>query len=140
MSSDILRQTIYNPLRHIARRVIGDHRWEFLPAGFVTFLISGLMHELIYYHLTHLHPTLESTVFFVMQGILVDVEIVMEKKMMKGRNWQFVNMISRPMVLGFRVVTSFWLMPFFRDDMYEKASSEYSLVVDFVKELLPFSI
>ncbi|GLT98268.1 hypothetical protein SLE2022_157800 [Rubroshorea leprosula] len=140
MSSDILRQTIYNPLRHIARRVIGD-RWEFLPAVFVTFLISGLMHELIYYHLTHLHPTLESTVFFVMQGILVDVEMVMKKKkMMKGRNWQFVNMISRPLELGFRVVSSFWLMPFFRDDMCERASSEYSLVVDFVKELRPFSI
>ncbi|GLT83613.1 hypothetical protein SLE2022_018910 [Rubroshorea leprosula] len=138
MSSDILRQTIYNPLRRISTHIIG-HRWASLPAVLVTFLVSGLMHEVIYYHLTHLRPTWEATLFLVMQGILVDVEIVMKKKRMMG-NWQLISVILRPLVLGFRVVTSIRLLfaPLLRNGMPEKAFIEYSIAVDFVKEFLSY--
>ncbi|GLT38162.1 hypothetical protein SLA2020_124270 [Shorea laevis] len=51
-----------------------------VPAVLVTFFVSGLMHELIYYHATHLPPTWEATCYFVMHGTCLDVEIVMKKK------------------------------------------------------------
>ncbi|GLT50938.1 hypothetical protein SLA2020_243930 [Shorea laevis] len=139
MSSDVLRLLVYNPFRPISKRIIGD-RWKSLPAILVTFFVSGLMHELIYYHLTHLPPTWEATCFFVMHGICVDVEIVMKKKkvILIGRKWQFLNVISRLLVLGFLLVTARWILfaPLLRNGIYEKAYIEYSMAVNFAKGVL----
>jgi hypothetical protein len=43
------------------------------------FLVSGLMHELIFYYFTRAYPTWEVTWFFVLQGVCVAIEIVVKK-------------------------------------------------------------
>ncbi|GKV43783.1 hypothetical protein SLEP1_g51036 [Rubroshorea leprosula] len=139
MSSDVLRPIIYNPLRSISARIIGG-RWASLPAVLVTFFVSGLLHELIYFHLTHHPPTWEATCYFVMHGICVDVEIVLKKKkvILIGRKWQFLNIISRLLLLGFLLVTSRWILfaPWLRNGIYEKAYMEYSMAINFAKGAL----
>ncbi|GKV43788.1 hypothetical protein SLEP1_g51041 [Rubroshorea leprosula] len=140
MSSDVLRHLIYNPLRRISKRIIGD-RWKSLPAILGTFFVSGLMHEVLYYHLTHLPPTWEATCYFVMHGICVDVEIVMKKKkvILIGRKRQFlINVISRLLVLAFLLVTSIWILfaPLLRNGFYEKVYMEYSTAINFAKGVL----
>ncbi|OMP04305.1 Glycoside hydrolase, family 28 [Corchorus olitorius] len=58
--SDIHRATIYDPAKSVSKRIIGP-RWASLPAVFATFVVSGLMHELLYYHITHRFPTWKVT-------------------------------------------------------------------------------
>ncbi|OMO83650.1 Glycoside hydrolase, family 28, partial [Corchorus capsularis] len=83
-ASDILRATAYNPMRSISKRIIGP-RWASLPAVFATFVVSGWMHELLYYHITRQFPTWEVTWFFVLQGIFLDIEIFLKKKLVTFR-------------------------------------------------------
>ncbi|PQQ20947.1 acyl-CoA--sterol O-acyltransferase 1-like [Prunus yedoensis var. nudiflora] len=81
--TSILRQSVYEPTLNFSTCVIG-RRWASLPAVFATFLVSGLMHELIYYHMGRVRPTWEVTWFFVLHGFCLMVEIVL-KKALKGR-------------------------------------------------------
>ncbi|XP_021288367.1 probable long-chain-alcohol O-fatty-acyltransferase 1 [Herrania umbratica] len=58
--SDILRETVYNPVRRVSIRIIGP-RWASLPGVFLTFFVSGLMHELLVYHMFRQSSTWEMT-------------------------------------------------------------------------------
>ncbi|GFY90649.1 MBOAT (membrane bound O-acyl transferase) family protein [Actinidia rufa] len=47
--SDILRSIVYHPVRSICSPLIGK-KWAVVPAVLATFFVSGIMHELIFYH------------------------------------------------------------------------------------------
>ncbi|KAE8650923.1 hypothetical protein Csa_001633 [Cucumis sativus] len=74
MTSRILRLTIYDPCRNLTIGVIG-RRPASMVAVIATFVVSGLMHELIYFYMGRMAPTWEVTCFFVVHGVCVVAEM-----------------------------------------------------------------
>ncbi|KAM4087369.1 hypothetical protein ACJW30_10G173000 [Castanea mollissima] len=73
MVTNILRHTVYKPVRSISETVLvklkqQKQKWAPLPAVLVAFIVSGLMHELIFFYITRVNPTWEVTCFFVLHG------------------------------------------------------------------------
>ncbi|XWS09732.1 hypothetical protein CRYUN_Cryun39dG0014600 [Craigia yunnanensis] len=137
MVTSILRPTVYYPIRRISTHIVVS-RWVSLPAIVAVFIVSGLMHELIYYYLTRVYPTWEVTWFFILQGVAVAMEVVVKKVV--PVKLRLHRAVSGPLALGFVAVTGIWLFfpQLVRNRVDEKAIGEYSKLVDFVKELLPF--
>ncbi|XP_023742198.1 acyl-CoA--sterol O-acyltransferase 1 [Lactuca sativa] len=130
--SNILRTTIYHPSRDIFRYVV-PQRWISVPAVFVTFLVSGVMHELVFYHLGRLTPTGELTSFFLIQGACVGMEIVIKKTM--GVRFQPPPIVAQTLTLSFVMLISFRLFfpSFLRLDPYGRACREIMAFLGFVK-------
>ncbi|KAL6543121.1 hypothetical protein OROHE_010641 [Orobanche hederae] len=138
MVTSILRPAIYDPVRRISARVIG-RKWARSPAIMATFLVSGLMHEVIYYYLTRAAPTWEVTWFFVLHGFCVAAEVGL-KKLLGDGGWGLRKAVSRPLTVGFVAVTGGWLFfpQVIRSGVDTKAIDEYSILVRFVKDKLRF--
>ncbi|KAL8505483.1 hypothetical protein ACS0TY_016654 [Phlomoides rotata] len=139
MVTSILRPTVYYPVRRISTRILG-RTWA-LPVAFVaTFLVSGLMHEVVYYYFTRVSPTWEVTWFFVLHGVLVAVEVRLKKAL--GDRWRLPAAVSRPLTVGILAVTGGWL--FFpqltRNGVDLKVISEYSILVRFIGEMMRSTI
>ncbi|XVF79664.1 hypothetical protein PTKIN_Ptkin15bG0007800 [Pterospermum kingtungense] len=106
MVTSILRPTVYEPSLRIFSTVIA-RKWAPLPSAFVTFVVSGLMHELIFYYLGRCIPTGEVSWFFAIHGLCVASEIGL-KKALSGKcevPWLFTG----PLTLGFVLGTGIWL-------------------------------
>ncbi|CAN1340115.1 Probable long-chain-alcohol O-fatty-acyltransferase 5 [Linum perenne] len=128
--TNILRPTVYLPIRHVAGLVIG-RRWSSLPAVVATFAVSGLMHELMYYYMNRVRPTWEVTWFFVIHGVCVAVEVAFKKKINR-KDW-LPPVVSVPLTVGFVGVTGVWLFfpQILRNGAVERVIAEYSLFVRF---------
>ncbi|KAH7838613.1 hypothetical protein Vadar_028965 [Vaccinium darrowii] len=135
MVTTILRPTVYDPALNISTRVLG-RKWASLPASFATFMVSALMHELIFFYLGRQRPTGKITWFFILHGACLVVEIGV-KKLLK-RRWRLPPVVSRPLTVGFVVVTGFWLfLPELRRCRgFVRAFDEYMLLGAFVKEFV----
>ncbi|XP_044473169.1 LOW QUALITY PROTEIN: probable long-chain-alcohol O-fatty-acyltransferase 5 [Mangifera indica] len=135
MVSSILRPTVYIPVQRISSCVIGI-RWGRLLGVVATFVVSGLMHELIYYHVIRVPPTWEVTQFFVLHGGCVAVEILAKEAL--ADRWQLPPLVSRVCTVAFVVVTGIWL--FFpqplRSNTVEKAVGELLALVDYIKRVI----
>ncbi|KAB1226993.1 Long-chain-alcohol O-fatty-acyltransferase [Morella rubra] len=92
VSTSILRTTIYNPISSIFTRVVGPS-WAPLPAVVAAFVVSGLMHEVIFYYLTRAAPTWEVTWFFVLHGMCVVIEVLVKNAV--THRWQLHQEVSR---------------------------------------------
>ncbi|PKU78329.1 probable long-chain-alcohol O-fatty-acyltransferase 5 [Dendrobium catenatum] len=102
MVTAILRPSVYGPVRA---------RWG-APAGVVaTFLVSGVMHELMFYYITSAPPTGEVSCFFLLHGVCTAVEGWIRKaaKRRAGEGMMVNPVVSAAMTLGFVVLTGFWL-------------------------------
>ncbi|CAK9146173.1 unnamed protein product, partial [Ilex paraguariensis] len=134
MVTRILRPTVYEPVLHTSSRVMG-RKWAPLPAIFSTFLVSAIMHELIFYYLGRTWPTWEITGFFLLQGVALMVEVAI-KKAFSGR-WQLPWIVTAPLTIGFVMVTAFWLFfpPFLRCKSMERTFAEYAAMGSFVKDV-----
>ncbi|OVA06585.1 hypothetical protein BVC80_1287g27 [Macleaya cordata] len=132
MVTSILRPTVYEPLRYICTHIFG-RRWAPLPGVVSTFFVSGLMHELLYYYVTHVDPTWEVTWFFVLHGICTALEVVVKKALTD--RCRLHRWVSGPLTLGFVTVTGTWLFfpPLLRHGADVKALGEYRILLDFVK-------
>lgn len=132
MVSNILRPTVYEPVRSISTSLIGK-KWSALPAVVATFLVSGIMHELIFYNIGRLKPTGEVTCFFLLHGVSLAVEIA-AKRALKGKIW-IPGIISGPLTLAFVIYTSFGLFfpPFLRGRADWKGCTEALAFIEFVK-------
>ncbi|KAF5943563.1 hypothetical protein HYC85_017640 [Camellia sinensis] len=102
MVTSILRPTVYDPVRSISARLIG-RKWAPLPAVLATFIVSGVMHELIFYYTGRLKPTWEVSCFFLIHGVCLAAEIGI-KKALKGQ-FMVPAVVSGPAALAFVVVT-----------------------------------
>ncbi|KAJ7946373.1 acyl-CoA--sterol O-acyltransferase 1-like [Quillaja saponaria] len=133
MVSSILRPTVYEPFRHLTAPLIG-REWAALPAVFCTFLVSGLMHELIFYYLGRVKPTWEITWFFILHGVCLTIEIGL-KKTGTGK-FRLHRLLSGPLTLGFLISTAFWLFfpQLLRCNFDERAFEEYAEIGAFVKD------
>ncbi|XP_057770163.1 acyl-CoA--sterol O-acyltransferase 1-like [Salvia miltiorrhiza] len=134
MVSKILRPTVYEPVLKCASRITG-RRWAPLPAMVGSFMVSGLMHELIFYYLGRRLPTGELTAFFMLHGVCLAAEVA-AKKLIGGR-WRPPRLITGPLTIGFVMATAFWLFfpEFLRCDAVHKALAEYAAVEAFVKDV-----
>ncbi|OVA20216.1 hypothetical protein BVC80_157g2 [Macleaya cordata] len=83
--TNILRPTIYDPMRYIFTRIFG-RRWATFPSVLITFMVSGLMHELMFYNMRNVKPTWEVTWSLLFHGFCTATEIEV-KKALDGR-WQ----------------------------------------------------
>ncbi|KAK1428068.1 hypothetical protein QVD17_16895 [Tagetes erecta] len=132
MVSSILRPSVYHPARVVFSHVV-QKKWVSVPAVFTTFLVSGIMHEIIFYYLGRLNPTWEVTWFFVVQGVWVGTEIVIKKT--TGQRFKPPPVVTRPLTLAFVVSTSFWLFfpPFLRFYPFARGCKEFLSLIGFFK-------
>lgn len=134
MATNILQPTVYKPTVKIASKVVG-RTWAPLPAVMATFLVSAMMHELIFYYLGRMKPNWEITWFFVIHGIALTLEILMKKVLPEKRGIPVA--VSLPVTLFFIFSTSIWLFfpQFVRLKLDVRAFEEYAALVSFVKKV-----
>lgn len=93
----ILRPSVYRPVR--AR--LGD------AAGVLAaFLVSGLMHEVIFYYIMWQPPSGEVTAFFLLHGACTAAEVWWARH---AGWWRPPRAVSVPLTLAFVAGTGFWL-------------------------------
>ncbi|QCD88950.1 alginate biosynthesis protein AlgI [Vigna unguiculata] len=125
MVTSILRPTVYDPTVKAASKVVG-RRWAPLPAVMGTFVVSGLMHELILFYLGRLEPTFRMTCFFLLHGMCLMVEIAL-KRTLTGR-CRLPRFLSGPLTVVFVMATCFslFLPEFIRCRIEVRAFEEYA--------------
>ncbi|KAF5175199.1 Acyl-coa--sterol o-acyltransferase [Thalictrum thalictroides] len=132
MATNILRPTIYIPIQNICKGMVGAECAK-LAGVMATFLVSGLMHELIYFYVTHLLPTWEVMWYFVLQGVYTSIEIVVKKASSDRLQLRF-------MTIPFLLVTNrLFFAQIIRNGMESKLNEDYSVLVEFVKGAVPWS-
>ncbi|KAJ8770452.1 hypothetical protein K2173_017943 [Erythroxylum novogranatense] len=133
MVSNILRPTVYEPVRNACTPLIG-RRCSQLSAMFATFVVSGIMHELIFFYLGRGKPTWEITCFFLLHGLCLVGEVAVKKVI--SEKWRLPRLISMPLSVGFVLVTGSRLFfpPLLRCDVFNRALKEYALLGALVKE------
>ncbi|KAK2453724.1 acyl-CoA--sterol O-acyltransferase [Trifolium repens] len=110
MVSRILHPTVYKPLVKAFSHVIG-RKWAPIPAVVLTFMVSRLMHELIYYNLKRKNATWEawepcwdSMFFFFIHGVFVALQIAY-KKTFKPKQPLLPRIVSCTLTLAFVMTT-----------------------------------
>ncbi|XP_058782226.1 probable long-chain-alcohol O-fatty-acyltransferase 5 [Vicia villosa] len=131
-----LRPTVYNPVRHAVSSYVGT-KFATSIATLATFVVSGLMHEVIYYYLARVSPTWEVTWFFVLHGVCTSVEVAV-KKIVLRRGWRLHRAVSGLITVAFLAVTGNWLFfpQLLRNGVDRKGIEEYEVIMDFVKDKL----
>lgn len=133
MVTSILRPIAYDPILYTCKNFIG-RRWAQGIAILGTFLVSALMHELIFYYLGRAKPTWEVTWFFLLHGVCLPVEVTL-KRAVNGR-WQIPRPMQTILTIGFVIATGFWLFfpPFLACKAGVRAIEEYAAVREYLKE------
>ncbi|XVF77327.1 hypothetical protein PTKIN_Ptkin14bG0034200 [Pterospermum kingtungense] len=134
MVTNLLRHTIYKPVRSFSDMLLGP-KWAPLLAVPAAFVVSGLMHELLFYYVTRVSPTWEVTWYFVLHGVCVVVEFGV-KRAFSGQ-LQLHWAVSTPLTVGFVVATAMWLFfpPVLRTGAVERAIEECKALLDYAKVL-----
>ncbi|KAJ6316982.1 hypothetical protein OIU78_020133 [Salix suchowensis] len=137
MVTSILRPIAYEPILNTCKNLIGVKLAQGM-AILGTFVVSALMHELIFYHLGRVRPTWEITWFFLLHGVCLTVEIAL-KKAVNGR-WQFPRPVQTILTIGFVIATGFWLFfpPFVVCKAVDRAIEEYAAVRQYLKPCVQF--
>ncbi|XP_058068884.1 long-chain-alcohol O-fatty-acyltransferase-like [Magnolia sinica] len=128
----ILRPTVYNPILSTLTRFV-DVLLAKMVAVPTTFLVSGLIHELILYYMTDgEEPSWEITCFFVLHGCCTAMEILVKEAV--GVKYRWRPVISSSLTLGFVVATAMWLLipPFLKSGIDVKGIEEYTTFLMFL--------
>ncbi|KAL5988244.1 hypothetical protein ACLOJK_036007 [Asimina triloba] len=134
MATGILRPTVYDPVRRMAAPAVGA-RWAAPAAVMATFLVSGLMHELIFWQITRAAPTWEVTWFFVFHGACTAMEGAAARKAGLTGWSRFSCAVYGPMALAFAVLTAYWLFfpPLVRSGVDATIIGEYWVLGRFLE-------
>ncbi|MCD7461471.1 hypothetical protein HAX54_046188 [Datura stramonium] len=136
--TNTLRLSVYNPARLVLLGVLGK-KWAQHVASLATFVVSGLMHELIFYYVNVESPSWEMTGFFVLHGLCIIVET--EVKRALKDTLRLHGLVSCPLTIGFVLATAFGLFfpPLIRNGADERVLQEVGFCFDFLKDkMLPF--
>ncbi|XVE76775.1 hypothetical protein DITRI_Ditri13aG0007800 [Diplodiscus trichospermus] len=127
MVTSIMRLTVYEPTLRYSSTFIG-RKWAPLPSVFATFVVSGIMHELMFYYLGRLSPTGEISLFFLIHGFCLTLEMALKKAL--GCKWRLPWLVTAPLTVGFVLGTGFWLFipQFKRCKVDVRAFEEYAEV------------
>lgn len=132
MVTDILRHTVYKPTRVFLSKYMGRD-WASVISVIATFLVSGLMHELIFYYMARVSPSWEVTWFFVLHGLCVVLEFWVKKLLGQklGLHW----VITGPLTVGFVMGTGYlWFFPpLVRNKVDVRAIEEAMTLYEFIK-------
>lgn len=133
--SAILRPSVYDPVRARAGKA---------PAVLATFLVSGLMHEVMMYYLTLRPPTGEMTAFFLLHGVCCVAEESCARRWAEWGRRPPPRPVATLLVVVFVAVTAFWLFfpPICREGTEEVLLEEWAAVGAFFndagRKLLPY--
>ena len=130
----ILRPAVYAPMRRVSERKMSSG-WALFPGILAAFIVSGLVHELLFFYLIREMPTGEVTLFFVLHGVCTAVELAVKKKTTVAQRWRLSPGVSRVLTVGFVFVTGGWLFTpqLKRSGVMERFTSEAVLLVEFIK-------
>ncbi|KAK7320339.1 hypothetical protein VNO77_29738 [Canavalia gladiata] len=134
MVSDLLRHTVYIPVRSLLSKTILGPQWASMSGIMVSFLMSGLMHELLFYYVARATPTWEVTCFFLLHGVCVVVEFCLMKWL--GQKWRLHWAVSGPMTVMFVIASAAWLFfpPLLRYGTDERCIKEFNDAVHCIME------
>uniref|UniRef100_A0ACD5V456 Uncharacterized protein n=1 Tax=Avena sativa TaxID=4498 RepID=A0ACD5V456_AVESA len=121
----LLRPCVYRPVR----AWLGS-----APAGVLaTFLVSGLVHELMFFYITLRPPTGEATAFFALHGACAVAEAWWARH---DKWWRPPPLLATPLVLAFVIVTAFWLFfpPITRPGADKVVIAECEAAVAFLRD------
>ncbi|CAH9119318.1 unnamed protein product [Cuscuta europaea] len=106
MVTNILRPTVYDPVMAVMARFVSG-QWARFTGVVGAFLVSGIMHELVFYSIGRAKPSGQVLCFFLLHGVCLGLENWM-KKALVGK-FRLPALVSGPLTLSFVMVTSFWL-------------------------------
>jgi hypothetical protein len=135
MVSAILRPSVYDPVRAGAGKA---------PAVLATFLVSGLMHEVMMYYLALRPPTGEMTAFFLLHGVCCVAEESCARRWAESGWRPPPRPVATLLVMVFVAGTAFWLFfpPICREGTEELLLEEWAAVGAFFndagRKLLPY--
>lgn len=97
--------------------------WARSVSMFSCFLVSGLMHELIFHNMTKSKPTWEVTFFFVLNGAAAILEGALRRK----TRLRLPKYVSTPLTITFVLVTAIWFFypPLIDSGTADKAIGEF---------------
>ncbi|KAL5703985.1 hypothetical protein ACHQM5_022469 [Ranunculus cassubicifolius] len=129
-----LRTSIHVPAKSLFTPILGK-RWALHAAILATFVVSGLMHELMQFYIGHQWPTWEVFWFFIIQAVALSVEIEV-KKIAATKGWKLHAVISRLLTLGFILITGSWLVyaEFIHAGADSREIEEYSAFFAYLKQ------
>ena len=133
--TNTLRHTVFEPVRAATVAVVG-HKCAPLLGVLASFVVSGLMHELLFFYATRVSPSWEMTGFFVVHGVCVVAEMGVKRAFSGKLRLPWV--VSWPLTVGFVVATSFWLFfpPLRRNGLDVRVIEEFKMFVNFTKSNL----
>lgn len=137
MVTSILRPTVYLPTLDLFNKIVG-RKTASLLAVMATFIVSAIMHELIFYYIGREFPTFEVTWFFLLHGFCLCVEISIKKYGRERKWWVPPRWLSGFATASFVIVTGFWLFlpPLLKAGLDSRGLGEYAVVGAFVKRVL----
>ncbi|CAA7391110.1 unnamed protein product [Spirodela intermedia] len=100
MVSGILRSAVHGPIRA---------RWGPTAGVMASFLVSGLMHEVMFFYLTLQPPTGEVGSFFVLHGFCTVAEVAAKRWWTRRGMTPPHPALVAPLTIGFVVATTWWL-------------------------------
>ncbi|KAH7544127.1 hypothetical protein JRO89_XS15G0112800 [Xanthoceras sorbifolium] len=135
MVTNALRHAVYKPVRSYVGKAL-PRRWDPLAPMMglmAAFLVSGLMHELIFYYVTRVTPTWEVTWFFVLHGACLVGELGLKRRL-TGK-FRLHRTVSGPLTVGFVAATAMWLFfpPVVRPGTDVRVIEECKIFTEFVK-------
>lgn len=128
--NSILREAVFRPVRAAAAAVVGRDMAAVIGVV-AAFVVSGLMHELLFWYVSRAAPSWEMTMFFVVHGVCVVAEFgVKGRKKRRPLPW----FVTGPATVGFVIATSFWLFfpPLMRNGSDVRVVQELQFAGEFV--------
>ena len=100
VASNILRAAVHDPVRALWGRGAGV---------MASFLVSGLMHEIVFFYMSIRLPNGQVGSFFVVHGICTVAEMFVKKWWMGRGMRPLPPLLTAPLTVGFVVWTSWWM-------------------------------
>lgn len=139
--TNLLRPSVYDPILHICWKTQkqSDKKsekpplWARAVAVLMTFVVSGLMHEVILCCITETRsPSWEVTAFFIIHGFCVAIEVGLRRSSL----FCYIKLprfIAIPVIFIFICKTAIWLFfpTFTRSGADIKAIAEYELLINY---------
>ncbi|CAH8279754.1 unnamed protein product [Arabidopsis lyrata] len=136
--SAILRSSVFIPVRRVCSHIMNTKR-AIIVGVLASFLVSGLLHELVFFYVTRQAPTWEVTWYFVLHGVCTVVEVIVKRETSVGQ-WVVRPAVSRLLTVGFVVLSAGCLFfpQFKRSGAMERFAGESLLFTDFKHDLFIF--
>lgn len=139
--SNILRPSVYDPILYICWKTHKQSEkknekpplWARAVAVLMTFVVSGLMHEVMFCCLIETKsPSWEVTAFFIFHGLCAAIEVAL-KRCSLSRYIKLPRFIAIPIIITFLCTTGIWLFfpPLIRSGADMKAIAEYELLINY---------